>query len=211
MSEVALGPRAPALKRALRLEYLTVGWNIAEGVIAVGAALAAGSVALLGFGLDSFVETASGVILIWRLAAERRISDPASIARLDARAHELVGASLFLLAVYVAGDAAWALWSREQPRPSIVGLVLTATSLFVMRWLAGAKRRAAAALGSRAMEADAFQTTACWWLSLSALLGVGLNTVWGLWWADPVAALSMTYFMVQEGREAWRSEPCGCE
>lgn len=211
MSEVALGARAPALKRALRLEYLTVAWNVAEGVIAVGVGLAAGSVALLAFGLDSFVETASGGILIWRLAAERRISDPVSIARLDARAHKLVGASLLLLAVYVAGDAALALWSREQPRPSIVGLALTATSLVVMKWLAGAKRRAAAALGSRAMEADAFQTTACWWLSLSALLGIGLNTVWGFWWADPVAALGMTYFMVQEGREAWRGEHCGCE
>jgi divalent metal cation (Fe/Co/Zn/Cd) transporter len=211
MSDGAVDNRAPVLQRALRLEYLTVAWNVAEGIIGVSAGLAAGSVALLGFGLDSFVETASGGILIWRLMAERRISDPATIARLDARAHKLVGASLFLLAVYVAGDSALTLWSREQPRPSIVGLALTATSLVVMRWLARAKRRAAAALGSRAMEADAFQTTACWWLSLSALLGIGLNTVWGLWWADPVAALGMTYFMVQEGREAWRGERCGCE
>ena len=210
-SDVPLTSRAPTLRRALRLEYLTVGWNVVEGVIGAGAGLAAGSIALLGFGLDSFVETASGAILIWRLAAERRMTDRASVERLDRRAHKLVGVSLFLLALYVAGTGGWSLWSGERPRPSVVGLVLTAVSLLVMRWLARAKRQAAAALGSRAMQADAFQTTACWWLSLSALLGVGLNAAWGLWWADPVAAIVMTYFMVREGREAWRGEPCACD
>jgi len=157
------------------------------------------------------VETASGGILIWRLAVERGMADPASIERLDRRAHKLVGASLFVLALYVAGDAAWTLWSGERPSSTTVGLVLTATSLLVMRWLAKAKRRAAVVLGSRALEADAFQTTACWWLSLSALVGIGLNTMWGFWWADPVAALVMTYFLAQEGREAWRGEDCGCD
>jgi divalent metal cation (Fe/Co/Zn/Cd) transporter len=210
-SDVPLASRAPTLRRALRLEYLTVGWNVVEGVIGAGAGLAAGSIALLGFGLDSFVETASGAILIWRLAAERRMTDRAGVERLDRRAHKLVGASLFLLALYVAGTGGWSLWSGERPRPSVVGLVLTAVSLLVMRWLARAKRQAAAALGSRAMQADAFQTTACWWLSLSALLGVGLNAAWGLWWADPVAAIVMTSFMVREGREAWRGEPCACD
>jgi divalent metal cation (Fe/Co/Zn/Cd) transporter len=208
MSDSIAGIRAPALRTALRLEYLTVGWNVVEGIVAIAAGLAAGSVALLGFGLDSFVETVSGGVLIWRLAAERRMADPAAIKRLDRRAHRLVGGSLFLLAVYVAGDATWTLWTGERPRPSIVGVVLTAVSLFVMRWLAQAKRRSAVALGSRAMQADAFQTTACWWLSLSALVGIALNTAWGLWWADPAAALGMTYFMVSEGREAWRGEEC---
>jgi divalent metal cation (Fe/Co/Zn/Cd) transporter len=210
-SDVPLTSRAPTLRRALRLEYLTVGWNVVEGVIGAGAGLAAGSIALLGFGLDSFVETASGAILIWRLAAERRMTDRAGVERLDRRAHKLVGASLFLLALYVAGAGGWSLWSGERPQPSVVGLVLTAVSLIVMRWLARAKRQVAVALGSRAMEADAFQTTACWWLSLSALLGVGLNAAWGLWWADPVAAIVMTSFMVREGREAWRGEPCACD
>ena len=92
-----------------------------------------------------------------------------------------------------------------------MGVVLTAVSLFVMRWLAKAKRRAAAALGSRALEADAFQTTACWWLSLSALAGIGLNTLWGLWWADPAAALVMTWFIAREGREGWSGKACGCD
>lgn len=200
--------RAPLLRRALGLEYLTVGWNIIEGVVAVAAALAAGSVALLGFGIDSFVETASGGILIWRLLAESRAKGQEAIERLDRRAHQLVGVSLFLLAAFVALDAVKALWTHEQSRPSGVGMAVTTISIGVMWWLARAKRRTAIALGSRALEADSFQTTACWWLSLITLAGIGLNAVFGWWWADPVAALGMTYFLVREGREAWHGQEC---
>lgn len=208
--------RARHLRDALRLEYLTVGWNIVEGVVAVTAALAARSVALLGFGLDSFVETASALILIWRLTTERdaaaagRTMDRAAVERLDRRAHRLVGLSLFLLAAYVAFDALGALWRSERPEPSLPGIAITALSLGVMAWLARAKRRAAARLASRALAADSFQTTACWWLSLITLGGIGLNLLLGWWWADPLAALGMTWFLVAEGREAWRGEDCGC-
>ena len=194
------------LARALKLEYLTVAWNVVEGLFGVTAAVAAGSVALLGFGIDSFVESASGGVLIWRLVSERKARDPEAIEALDRRAHRLVAASLFLLAAYIAVDAAWTLWTRERPHPTVVGMLLTAASLGVMVWLAGAKRRAAIALGSRALEADSFQTTACWWLSLIALGGIGLNAAFGWWWADPVAALGMTVFLVREGREAWSGE-----
>lgn len=202
--------RTGLLRRALLLEILTVGWNIAEGVIAVTAALAAGSVALLGFGIDSFVESFSGGILLWRLRAERREMSSAEIERLDGRARKLVAFSLFLLAAWVAFDAARSLWERERPEASLVGIVLTTVSMFVMLWLGRAKRRAAAALGSRALEADAFQTTACWWLSVITLAGIGLNALLGWWWADPLAALAMTPLIVSEGREAWRGEECGC-
>jgi cation diffusion facilitator family transporter len=198
------------LKRGLHLEYLTVGWNVVEGVVSVAAALSAGSVALLGFGIDSFVETTSGLVLIWRLRAERQTSDPEQVERLDRRAHRLVGLSLFLLAGYVAFEAVSALLTREQPEPSPAGLVITSLSLAVMWWLARAKRRTARDLGSRAMEADSFQTTACFWLSWVTLAGIGLNAALGWWWADPVAALAMTYFLASEGREAWRGEECGC-
>jgi divalent metal cation (Fe/Co/Zn/Cd) transporter len=204
------------LRDALRLEYLTVGWNVIEGVVAVTAALAARSVALLGFGLDSFVETASALVLVWRLGAERNATaagaalDHAAVERLDRRAHRLVGLSLFLLAAWVAFDALGALWQRERPEPSLPGIAITALSLGVMVWLARAKRRVAARLASRALAADSFQTTACWWLSLITLGGVGLNLLLGWWWADPVAALGMTWFLVTEGREAWRGEDCGC-
>jgi divalent metal cation (Fe/Co/Zn/Cd) transporter len=208
--------RTRLLRDALRLEYLTVGWNVIEGLVAVTAALAARSVALFGFGLDSFVETGSALILVWRLGAERdaaaggRALDHAAIERLDRRAHRLVGLSLFLLATYVALDALGALWRRERPEPSLPGIAITALSLGVMVWLARAKRRVAARLASRALAADSFQTTACWWLSLITLGGVGLNLLLGWWWADPVAALGMTWFLAAEGREAWRGEDCGC-
>lgn len=204
----AAASRAPLLRHALLLEYGTVGWNLLEGLVAVAAALASGSIALLAFGADSFVETASGAILIWRLRAERRAKSEEAIERLDRKAHRLVGLSLFALAAYVAVGAGTALWIREHAGASYVGIAVTAVSLGVMWWLARAKRRAAAALGSRALRADAFQTTACWWLSLIALSGVGLNALLGWWWADPAAALAMTWFLVREGREAWRGEDC---
>jgi divalent metal cation (Fe/Co/Zn/Cd) transporter len=207
-SRSVVGGRDALRARALGLEYLTVGWNVVEGFVAVGAALGAGSMVLLGFGADSFVESASGAVLVWRLRAERRARDREAIERLDRRAHVLVGLSLFLLAAYVAIEAALALARGERPEPSFVGIALTIVSMAVMGWLARAKRRTARALGSRAMEADAFQTTACFWLSVITLSGVGLNAALGWWWADPAAALGMTWFIVREGREAWRGEEC---
>jgi len=196
------------LRRGLRLEYLTVGWNIIEGVVSVAAAIAAGSVALLGFGIDSFVETTSGLILIWRLRAERHARDSEEIERLDQRAHKLVGLSLLLLAAYILFDAAKALTTRERPEPTVVGIAITSLSLAVMWWLALAKRRTARRLGSRALEADSFQTTACFWLSAITLAGIGLNAALGWWWADPLAAIGMTWLLVREGREAWHGEDC---
>lgn len=200
--------RAKTLSRALRLEYLTIGWNVIEGVVAVAAALLAGSVALLAFGIDSFVECASGAVLVWRLRAERTANDPAAIDRLDRRAHQLVGWSLFALAAWVVFDASKALYTHEHPEPSIVGMALLVLSIAAMYWLAKAKRRAAAALKSRALEADSFQTSACFWLSVVGLGGVGLNAAFGLWWADPVAALGIAGLLVKEGREGLRGESC---
>jgi divalent metal cation (Fe/Co/Zn/Cd) transporter len=205
---VPVAERTGQLLQALRLEYLTVAWNVIEGLIAVSAALAAGSIALLGFGIDSFVEMASGLILIWRLGVEARHVAPIDLETLDRRAHRFVGLSLFLLAAFVFGDGAHALLARSRPEPSLVGLALTAISLPAMLWLGRAKRSTARRLESRAMESDAFQTTACMWLSAITLVGIGLNAAFGWWWADPVAALAMTYFLVQEGREAWHGQEC---
>jgi divalent metal cation (Fe/Co/Zn/Cd) transporter len=202
--------RSAQLQRGLRLELLTVGWNVVEALVAILAALAAGSIALLGFGIDSVIETTSGAILLWRLRAERTARSREDVERLDHRARRLVGLSLFLLAAYVALDAGKALWLREHPRTTVPGIVLTAISLVAMWWLARAKRRVAAALESRALEADSFQTTACFWLSLITLAGIGLNGALGWWWADPVAALGFVPFLIKEGREAWRGETCEC-
>ena len=205
---MAIATRPQLLARGLHLAYLTVGWNLVEGFVAVGAALAAGSVALLGFGIDSFVETASGLIIIWRLMAERRAIDHERIETIERRAQRLVAASLVGLAAYITVDAVTTLVGGERPEPSPVGVGVAALSLGVMWWLARAKRRTAIALGSRAMQADAFQTTACWWLSLAVLVGVGFNTLFGLWWADPVAALVIPVFLIREAREAWEGEDC---
>jgi len=200
--------RPAQLARALGLEYLTVGWNIAEGVIAVSAAVIAGSVALLGFGIDSFVESASGLVMIWRLQAERRGGDDARLDAIEHRARRLVALSLFLLAAFVMFDAVDTLRAQERPAFSLAGVVLTSVSLVVMLWLARAKRRVARALGSQAMEADAFQTTACWWLSLAALTGITLNGALGWWWADPAAALVIAALIAKEARDAWQGRDC---
>jgi divalent metal cation (Fe/Co/Zn/Cd) transporter len=201
--------RPQTLKRALHLEYLTVGWNVVEGVVAVVAALAAGSVAILAFGIDSFVECASAVIMIWRLRAEqdRRLTE-GQIESVERSARRMIAASLFLLAAYVVGDAAQTLWLAEAPAFSAIGVTLLALSIAVMLWLARAKRLLARELGSEALEADAFQTTACWWLSVAALVGVGLNGLLGWWWADPVAALVIAVLIAREGRETWKGRAC---
>lgn len=213
MATISLAPetRLPLLRRALQLEYLTVGWNIVEGVLALAIALGVGSIALFGFGIDSFVESASGAVLVWRLLAERRAGDHARIEHVERRAQRLVAGSLVLLAAYVAYDAVTALVAGERPEATAAGLVLAVISIVAMQWLAREKRRVAAALGSRAMQADAFQTNACFWLSVSVVVGVGANALLGWWWADPVAALAMCGFIVREARSVWQGEDdCGC-
>jgi divalent metal cation (Fe/Co/Zn/Cd) transporter len=204
----ALASRPALLRRALRLEYLTVGWNLVEGTIAIAAATASGSVALLGFGIDSFVESASGSVMIWRLLAERNADadDGERIEQVERRAQKLVAASLILLAAYIAWDSITSILAGDRPQPSLVGILLAIASLSVMWWLAREKRRVGTALGSRAMTADAFQTDACFWLSLFLLVGIGANALFGWWWADPLAALGMTFFIGREALEAWRGE-----
>lgn len=200
--------RRPWLRRAWRLALLTVIWNLFEGVVAVLAGAGAESVALLAFGIDSFVETASGAVALWRLRAEATATGPDQIERAERRAGKLVAASLALLAAYVVSDALRALWTGERPDPTVIGIVITSLSLVVMLWLARQKREAARRLGSRALEADAFQTRACFWLSLIALGGVTLNAGFGWWWADPAAACAMAPLLVKEARDAWRGEDC---
>jgi cation diffusion facilitator family transporter len=200
-------PRAALLTRGLRLEYLTVGWNIVEGVIAVGAGLTAGSIALIGFGVDSFVETISGAVLIWRLSAEARGNlDEEAVELVEHRAERLVGVAFLILAAYVGYEAIRSLLNNEEPAASPVGIALTALSIVVMLWLARAKRQTGIELGSRALIADAQQTYACWYLSVVTLAGLGLNAAFGWWWADPLATLGIVVLLVREGIEALRGE-----
>jgi cation diffusion facilitator family transporter len=198
--------RTTLLRRALRLEYLTVGWNVLEGLVAIAAGLASGSVALIGFGLDSFVETISGVVLIWRLRIERAGADEERVEQVERRAEWLVGIAFLVLAAYVGFEALRTLLAAEAPDASPVGIALTAVSLVLMLWLARAKRRVGEALGSRALVADAEQTQACWYLSAVTLGGLVANAVLGWWWADPLAALGIVVLLVREGLEAIRGE-----
>lgn len=201
------GDRASLLRRGLQLEYLTVGWNIVEGLVAIGAGLAAGSIALIGFGIDSFVESASGSVLIWRLRAETTGgADEERLEQVERRAERFVGVSFLVLGAYVAYEAVQTLAARDHPAASPVGIALTLLSLAVMLWLARAKRRTGEALGSRALIADSQQTFACWYLSATTLAGLALNAFFGLWWADPVAALVIVVFLGREGIEALRGE-----
>ena len=195
------------VRRGRRLEYLTVGWNLCEGAIAVAAGAAAGSTALVGFGLDSFIESTSGATLIWRLRREGEGGE-----RRERVALKLVGASLLLLAAYVATDAVWSLARREPPEASRVGVALAIVSLVAMPLLARAKRRVAARINSRALAADSRQTDICAYLSAVLLAGLALNAAFGWWWADPAAALVMTPIILKEGLRALRGETCcgGC-
>lgn len=204
---MAKGPiqRTNIVSRGIRLEYITVGWNVVEGAVAVLAGLLAGSVALVGFGVDSAIESSSGAVLLWRLRAEQTGKN---IERAEQTALKLVGASLLLLAAYVTFNAIKTLVTREQPQRSILGIVLSVLSLIVMPLLARAKRRTAAELNSAALHADSRQTSICAYLSAILLGGLLLNAALGWWWADPVAALAMVPIIVQEGREALKGETC---
>lgn len=197
--------RARDLARGRRLEYFTLGWNVLEAVVAIGAGWLAGSVALVGFGVDSLIECTSGAVLLWRLASAEQEE------RRERIAAKLVGVSLFLLAAYVCFEALKSLLEGDPPEASIAGIVLSAASLIVMPLLARAKRRVAADLESRAMKADSRQTDICAYLSAVLLGGLALNALFGWWWADPVAALVMVPIIAREGLEAWRGERCeGC-
>lgn len=191
--------RRDAVARGLRLEYLSLGYNAIEAVVGVAAGLAAGSVALIGFGLDSVAEGASAGVLVWRLRTEasgRRTPEEA-----ERRAIRLVGIAFLVLAVYVGGGALLELAREARPEPSAVGTAIAILSLIVMPLLARGKSRAARELGSRSLEADSHQTILCTYLSAILLLGLLANALLGWWWADPLAALGIAVLAGLEGSE----------
>jgi divalent metal cation (Fe/Co/Zn/Cd) transporter len=194
--------RAHHLKRGRRLEYFTLGWNMVEAGVAIGAGWLASSIALVGFGVDSLIESTSGAILLWRLAS------PAHDESRERPALRLVGISFFLLAAYVCFEAVKSLIASELPKASIPGIVLAAVSLIVMPLLARAKRKVAADIASHALVADSRQTDICAYLSAILLGGLTLNALFGWWWADPIAALIMVPIIAREGFEAWQGEAC---
>jgi cation diffusion facilitator family transporter len=190
-------------RRALRLEYFTIGWNVIEAVVAIGAGIIAGSVALIGFGVDSAVEVISAVGLLWRLRTAGPDATVAEESGAERRALYIVAATFFLLAAYIAFEAISALVGREEPDRSTVGLVLSVLSLLIMPALAYWKQHTGREMGSRALVADAMETWVCSYLSLALLAGVGLHELFGWWWADPVGALAMLPVIIWQGWETF--------
>ena len=195
-------------RRALKLSWLTVIYNIAEGAVAILLGLAAGSAALIGFALDSFVESLSGGIMVWRFTPREMTEEQKE--RLEQRAVRLVGWTFLILGLYVLYESLEKLISRERPEASLGGIILAALSLIIMPWLARAKRRTGEAIGSASLIGDSKETLACAWLSVALLVGLGLNAAFGLWWADPVAGLVIVFFLLREGLEMAWGEGCAC-
>ena len=188
-------------RRGVRLEWFTVAWNVVEGVVAIGAGLLTGSVSLIGFGADSFIEVISAVALLWRLRKAGPNASAEARGEAERRALYLVAATFFLLSAYIAYEAVGALLSGQGPEDSTVGLVLSVISLLVMPALAYGKQRTGREMGSEALKADAAETWVCSYLSLALLVGVGLNAAFGWWWADPVGALAMLPVILWQGFE----------
>ena len=193
--------RASLVRRGQLLSWVTLGYNTLEGVIAVGAGVMAGSIALVGFGFDSLIEVAASVAALWRLGADVDLAERERAERLTLR---IVGFLFIALALYVGLDAAKTLMRHEAPDESTVGIVLAAASLIVMPLLARAKRNVAISLGSSALRSEAQQTQLCTYLSGILLGGLVLNALFGMWWADPLAALIMVLIIGKEGVEALR-------
>src|SRR6266852_2269494 len=205
MAETASLERMVVVRHGLRLEYFTIAWNGLEGLVAVVAGAIAGSISLVGFGIDSFIEVTSGSVLLWRMSVDADIRRRELNER---RAVQVVGISFLCLASSIAYESAMDLWSRRAPEHSIPGIVLACISLAVMPLLARAKRKVGHALGSAAMHADAKQAEFCAYLSAIMLAGLLLNALFGLWWADPAAALIMVSIIAKEGIQGLQGKAC---
>jgi divalent metal cation (Fe/Co/Zn/Cd) transporter len=189
-----------------RLVTATLVYNALEAIVALWAGISAGSIVLVGFGLDSVIEFAAAAVLLWRLGIEIRGRDPEEIEQSEQRVHRFIGGTFIALALYVTISAAWTLISRQIPEESLVGIILAFASLIIMPIIAWWKLHVAARMGSAALRAEAKETLACSYLSFTLLLGLGVNALAGWWWADPVAALLMVPWLIKEGLEGLSGE-----
>jgi divalent metal cation (Fe/Co/Zn/Cd) transporter len=205
MTESVVLERGTIVQRGRRLEYFTIAWNTLEGLVAIAAGAIAGSVSLVGFGVDSFIEVTSGAALLWRMSAD---ADEHRRERIERTTRRIVGACFLALAVYVGYEAASDLLRKKAPEHSLPGIVLACVSLVVMPLLSRAKRGVASNLKSAAMRADAKQTQFCTYLSAILLGGLVLNAAFNLWWADPLAGLVMVPIIAKEGVEGLRGDAC---
>ncbi len=200
------GPEnAKLYKKALFLSYFTVGYNVLEGVISIFAGVLAGSIALVGFGLDSFVESLSGAVMIWRFRMHGRLS-PEDEQKMEKKATRLVAYTFFILGAYVLYESVKKLYLHEIPDPSILGIIIAVVSIVVMPILFYQKYQTGRLLNSTSLVADSKETLACLFLSVALLIGLGLNYVFGFWQADPVVGLIVVAFLAREGCEILRGE-----
>lgn len=197
-------------RKALLLSYITVGYNILEGVVSIIAGVLAGSVALIGFGLDSFVESLSGGVMIWRFKKQGKISKEEQ-EHAERKATKLVAYTFFILAIYVLYESTDKLIFQETPDPSLFGIIIAIVSLIAMPVLFYQKYQTGKALNSRSLVADSKETLACLFLSFALLVGLGANYLFGFWQADPIVGLIIVIFLVREGYETLRGEAPGTD
>ena len=206
---------AGALRSGIAIEWWSIGWMVLEAAVSLGAGAAAGSVALVAFGADSVIELVSAGVLLRRLRVEQAGGCAGEVQAAERKASGLVGVLLFLLAIWVVGSVLRDVLTHAQPESSPAGLIIAAASTVVMPWIVATKRRVAARIGSVALRADAACGIVCAYMAATLLAGLALRALFGWWWADPLAALGIVYFIVREGWEAieaarGRADACGC-
>jgi divalent metal cation (Fe/Co/Zn/Cd) transporter len=201
--------RQDLVRQAFRLEWITIGWMTIEAAVAIAAGLAAHSLTLLAFGIDSVIELVSAGVLIWRLSVELAHGQAFS-QDAERIASRIGGVLLFALAGYVVASACWGFWARAGQEFSWPGLAVTAAAIPIMSVLARRKLSIAEKLASRALRADAVESITCGWLSFVAVLGLLAQLAFGAWWIDEATSLAIVWFLIKEGREAWNAEGCAC-
>jgi divalent metal cation (Fe/Co/Zn/Cd) transporter len=201
------GDRVAHVREAFRLEYITIGWMVIEAAVAIGSGIAAQSLTLVAFGIDSLIELASAAVLLWRLNVELRHGE-AFAEDAERMASRIGGALLFALAAYVVASAGWKLWTQQGAEFSLPGLVIAVLSIPIMYVLARRKLEIAGAIGSRALRADAVESITCGWLAFVVVGALVAQLLIGAWWIDAIASLGIVWFLVREGREAWQGEAC---
>ncbi len=206
-NQTLTGDRTILVGEAFRIEYVTIAWMVIEAAVAIGSAVAANSLALLAFGIDSLIELASAGVLVWRLTVELRQGQTFA-ERAERKAARIGGALLFALAAYVVVGAGWKLWMQQGAEFSLPGLIVTVLAMPIMYFLSRRKLHLAEALGSRALRADAVESITCGWLSLVVVAALVAQLLVGAWWVDAVASVGIVWVLVREGREAWAGEEC---
>lgn len=201
-------PKGKWLAIAIWLLTFTILYNVAEGIISVRFGADADSIALFGFGIDSFIEVSAAGLMLWRLGQEWRGANQERLEATEKNVHRYVGGTFLALAVYIAYESAHKLWTQEIPSPTVIGIVIAALSAVIMPCLAWGKLKAANAIGSAALRAEAKETVACSGLSYVLLIGLALNALFGWWWADPVAGLGMLPWLAREGLAGLKGEGC---